>query len=93
MARLRLVAILEGISFLALLFVAMPIRHFYNDPYWVAKIGMLHGWLFILYVVMLALAHFQYKWSYGKTFLGFALSFLPFGTFYAERKLFIDDKL
>lgn len=93
LARLRLVAILEGISFLALLFVAMPLKYWYQDPYWVQKIGMVHGWLFVLYVVLLVLAHFQYKWSFGKTTLGFVLSLLPFGTFYAERKLFIDDKL
>lgn len=93
LARLRLIAVLEGISFLALLFVAMPIKYFMNDPFWVQKIGMVHGWLFVLYVVLLALAHFQYKWTFAKTTLGFVLSLVPFGTFYAERKLFIDDKL
>jgi integral membrane protein len=86
--RLRLVAILEGISFLVLLFIAMPLKYFYQQPEMVQKVGMLHGWLFVLYVVLLLLAHYQFKWEWKKTALGFILSLLPFGTFYAERKMF-----
>jgi len=86
--RLRIVAILEGISFLILLFVAMPLKYLYNQPEMVKKIGMLHGWLFVLYILLLALAHYQLKWTWFKTGLGFVLSLVPFGTFYAERKMF-----
>ena len=86
--RLRIVAILEGISFLILLFIAMPLKYFYGQPEMVQKIGMLHGWLFVLYVLLLALAHYQLKWAWSKTLLGFILSFVPLGTFYAERKMF-----
>jgi integral membrane protein len=49
---------------------------------------MLHGWLFVLYVLLLALGHYKTGWGWKITFLGFLLSFLPFGTFYAERKWF-----
>jgi len=86
--RLRLIAVLEGISFLVLLFIAMPLKYFYNQPEMVKKVGMIHGWLFVLYVVLLALAHYQFKWTLTKTFIGFVLSFVPFGTFYAEREMF-----
>jgi len=86
--RLRLIAILEGISYLVLLFVAMPLKYFWDQPEMVKKVGMLHGWLFVLYLILLALAHYQNKWSWLKTFWGFVLSFVPFGTFYAERKMF-----
>jgi integral membrane protein len=86
--RLRIVAILEGISFIILVFVAMPLKYFYGEPEMVKKIGMLHGWLFVLYVLLLALAHYQLKWTWFKTGLGFVLSLVPFGTFYAERKMF-----
>jgi integral membrane protein len=86
--RLRLIAILEGISFLALLFVAMPVKYLAGNPQPVQVIGMLHGWLFVLYSLLLALAHFQCQWKPGKTLLAFLLSFIPFGTFYAEKKMF-----
>jgi len=86
--RLRIVAVLEGISFLVLLFIAMPLKYMYGQPEMVKKIGMLHGWLFVLYVLLLALAHYQLKWTWFKTGLGFILLFVPFGTFYAERKMF-----
>jgi integral membrane protein len=86
--RLRLIAILEGISYLVLLFIAMPLKYFWGLPEMVKKIGMVHGWLFVLYVLLLALAHYQMKWPWSKTILGFILSFIPFGTFYAEKKMF-----
>jgi len=88
--RLRLVAVLEGISYIVLLFIAMPLKYMYNEPWLVQKVGMLHGYLTVLFVVLLALAHYQNKWSWGKTILALVLSFLPFGTFYAERKMFRD---
>jgi integral membrane protein len=44
-----------------------------------------------LYVALLLLAAYQFKWSWSKTFLGFVLSLIPFGTFYAERKMFKDE--
>ncbi len=86
--RLRLVAILEGISYLALVFVAMPMKYLQNDTSLMRPAGMLHGWLFVLYVLLLLQAHFQLRWGFRMTALNFILSLLPFGTFYAERKYF-----
>ena len=86
--RLRLVAVLEGISYIVLLFIAMPMKYIYKDPWLVQKVGMLHGYLTVLFVVLLGLAHYQYKWTWTKTLLALGLSFLPFGTIYAERKMF-----
>jgi integral membrane protein len=91
LSRLRLIAILEGISFLVLLFIAMPLKYFYQQPEMVRKVGMLHGWLFVLYVALLLLAAYQFKWTWSKTILGFVLSLIPFGTFYAERKMFQNE--
>ena len=84
--RLRLVGILEGISYLFLLFVAMPLKYMWGDPVWVQKIGMLHGLLFILYVVLLALGKYQLRFSWNATFWMFVLSLVPFGTFYSDVK-------
>jgi len=87
-SRLRLIAILEGISYLALLFVAMPMKYLYGNSILMRPVGMLHGWLFVLYVLLLLLGHWQLRWGWKTTIIGFVLSLLPFGTFYAERKYF-----
>ena len=88
LAQLRLIAILEGISYLVLLFVAMPMKYYFGDAGLMRPVGMLHGWLFVLYVVLLLLAHYKTGWGWKTSFWGFVLSLLPFGTFYAERKFF-----
>ncbi len=87
-ASLRLIAILEGISYLALVFVAMPMKYLQNDTSLMRPAGMLHGWLFVLYVLLILLAHFQLRWGFRITVINLILSLVPFGTFYAERKYF-----
>ena len=50
---LRLVGLLEGISFLLLLFIAMPVKYMMDNPILVKYIGMGHGVLFVLFLVVL----------------------------------------
>ncbi len=52
-------------------------------------VGMAHGVLFILYVLLLLQVTLQYKWSFYKASLAFLVSLVPFGTFWAEKKLFV----
>lgn len=82
----RITALLEGISYILLLFIATPIKHFTEDPQYVKLLGMPHGMLFILYIILAFLIKGDMKWT-KKTF-GFVLlaSIIPFGTFYVERK-------
>jgi integral membrane protein len=87
---LRIFAFFEGISFLLLLGIAMPMKYLYNDPSLVKSVGMAHGILFVLYVLFLLLVHFQYKWKLLITIKAFIASFVPFGTFYADKKWFRD---
>ena len=47
---LRLVGLLEGISFLLLLFIAMPVKYMMDNPILVKYIGMGHGVLFVLFL-------------------------------------------
>lgn len=83
----RLVAIIEGISFIVLLFIAMPLKYIWDIPQPVKYIGWAHGVLFVLYCFYLLKVWIKYKWSFGKTVLAFIASLLPFGTFVLDKKL------
>ncbi|MCL4144800.1 UNVERIFIED_CONTAM: hypothetical protein GTU68_012926 [Idotea baltica] len=82
----RITAILEGISYILLLFIATPIKHFTGDPQYVKLLGMPHGILFILYIILAFLIKNDMKWT-TKTFgIVLVASLIPFGTFYVDRK-------
>ncbi len=88
LSALRLVALLEGISFLVLLGIAMPLKYYFDQPDAVKIVGMAHGVLFVLYTVNLLIVHLKFKWNFLKTTGAFIASFIPFGTFYADKKWF-----
>lgn len=88
LGRLRLVSILEGLSLLALLGIAMPLKYILHQPEAVRIVGLIHGVLFISYVLLLAQNAIELRWPLKKAGLGLLLSVLPFGAFYAERRLF-----
>lgn len=88
MGQLRLVAFLEGLSFIVLLFIAMPLKYMADMPMMVRYVGMAHGVLFIAYLAYVYMARQEFKWSNGKTVLALVLSVVPFGTFWADWKLF-----
>ncbi|TPG71964.1 DUF3817 domain-containing protein [Hymenobacter nivis] len=88
LARLRAISILEGASLLLLLCVAMPLKYLAHEPAAVRIVGMAHGVLFVGYVLLLLQNTIEQRWSVGKFLLGLVLSVLPFGAFYAERRLF-----
>jgi len=77
----------EGISFLILLFIAMPLKYLYDFPLAVRIVGGAHGVLFVLFAVVLFKAYKDLPISFGKTVLIFILSFLPFGTFFINKVL------
>ncbi|MFD2720554.1 DUF3817 domain-containing protein [Hymenobacter monticola] len=88
LGRLRLVAILEGVSFLVLLLIAMPLKYLAGQPQAVRHVGMAHGVLFVLYVLLLIQQSIERGWSIKKMLLGFIASLVPLGTFWADKKLF-----
>lgn len=85
--RLKIIAIAEGISYL-LLGVTMPLKYMADLPQPNFIIGLAHGLLFILYILLVIQCAVTSKWSLWKTFLAFVASLIPFGTFVADRKLF-----
>ena len=88
LSALRLIAFLEGVSFIVLLGIAMPLKYYYDKPEAVKIVGMAHGVLFVLYVINLLIVHLKLRWSYGKTIGAFIAALIPFGTFYADKKWF-----
>lgn len=84
----RIIAFLEGTSYILLLFIATPIRHFYDNPYYVELLGMPHGILFMIYVALAIWLKPDYKWEQNIFIRVLVASVIPFGTFYAEKKYF-----
>lgn len=70
----------------------MPLKYMMGIPKPNYFVGMAHGVLFISYVLLLALVTIQYKWSLKKAALAFIASLIPFGTFYADKKLFREQE-
>ena len=91
MGHLRIVGFIEGLSFLFLLGIAMPMKYMAGQPELVRITGMIHGVLFLLYVAYVIVVKFGYNWSIGKTSLALLASLVPFGTFYADAKLFREE--
>ena len=85
--RFRQISLVEGLSFLVLLFIAMPLKYAFGYPLAVKIVGWLHGVLFILYFVQGLQTAREEGWS-TKMILGAVLaSVLPFGPFVLERRL------
>lgn len=79
---------IEGISFLILLCIAMPLKWIYGQPEMVRYVGSIHGALTIVYVYLLIKVTAQLKWSLKTAALAFIASLLPLGMLYAEFKIF-----
>lgn len=82
----RGISLLEGLSLLALLFIAMPLKYIWGNPEYVRIIGMAHGLLFVAYVLFAIMTKFELNWKIKTLFIVFAASVIPFGTFYVDKK-------
>ena len=87
LGRLRLIGFLEGVALLVLMGIAMPLKYLAGQPAAVRYVGMVHGLLFVLYVLLVVAMAVERRWSFGKTALALAASVVPFGTFWADRRV------
>lgn len=87
LARLRLLGILEGISFLVLLGVAMPLKYLAGLPQMVRVVGMVHGLLFLLFVGAVAYVAFTMRWPLKRVAGALVASVVPFGPFVLDAHL------
>jgi integral membrane protein len=83
----RIISLIEGLSFLVLLFVAMPLKYHWGHPEAVSMVGMTHGLLFIAYVVLAAMVGPRQGWSDRFVFGVILAGMLPFGCFFLEQRL------
>ena len=83
----RLIAVAEGISYLLLLCIAMPLKYFFAMPEAVKIVGWLHGILFLAYIPAALIMRRALNWSVLYLLWALAASLIPFGTFILDRQL------
>ena len=82
----KITSFLEGVSYILLLFVGVPLKYFGDNESLVKALGMPHGLLFIAYIALAILIRSRMKWNTGETFIVLLASVIPFGTFYVNQK-------
>ena len=85
--RLRIIAFIEGLSFLLLLGVAMPLKYFAGMPAAVKTVGWIHGLLFVLYLIAVAEVAVARRWTLAQILGALAAAVIPFGTFVLDARL------
>lgn len=91
--QLRIAAISEGISYLLLLGVTMPLKYLMDMPIPNMLVGYAHGVLFIWYIALVMIVAYRYRWPLMSTLIALAASLFPFATFYVESKMLRKDSL
>ena len=82
----RIIALLEGISYILLLGIATPVKYFLEEPKFVKLLGMPHGLLFIAYIAFAFLLRKEFAWNNKEFGIILLASIIPFGTFYIDKK-------
>ncbi len=83
----RTVAFVEGVSYLVLLFVAMPMKYMLGIAMAVKIVGWAHGVLFMAYIALGLRAAYKHKWTLAFALVAFIASLVPFGTFWLDGRL------
>ena len=81
------VSLAEGVSFLLLLLVGMPIQFAGHELTPMRILGMVHGLLFIAYVLLALVGRNRLKWTIKRTLWVLIMAVLPTGAFFAERSV------
>ena len=91
--RFRMIGIAEGISFLILLLIAMPLKYYFKMPEAVKFAGWLHGALFITFLYFAFEVMGTCKKNFGWFVKAFLAAIIPLGTFILDRQLKTDPAL
>lgn len=90
--RLRTIGMVEGVSFLLLLGVAMPLKYMAGMPMAVKVVGWIHGVLFVAFCYALMRAKMAHDWGVKETAIPFIASLVPFGPFLIDKRLKAYDR-
>jgi integral membrane protein len=82
----RIIALLEGVSYILLMTVGLYFKYQLGDPTYVKLLGMPHGILFITYIIFAFLIKENENWRIKDLGIVLLASILPFGTFYMDWK-------
>ena len=82
----RIVALLEGVSYILLMTIGLYFKYQLNDDTYVKLLGMPHGILFVLYIVLAFLLRKKENWNFIEFAIILFASLVPLGTFYIDRK-------
>ena len=82
----RIIAFLEGMSYILLLFIGVPLKYIGHNEIMVKILGMPHGVLFVLYIMLALYQKKNMKWDIKDMFIILIGSIIPFGTFYIDKK-------
>ncbi|MDB4297580.1 DUF3817 domain-containing protein [Flavobacteriaceae bacterium] len=88
----KIIAFLEGVSYLLLLGIGTPLKHFTGNDIIVKLVGMPHGLLFVAYLLFAVLLKSDQKWDTKNFAIIVIASVLPFGTFYVDKKYLASPK-
>lgn len=87
LSRLRVIGDIEGVSYLLLLGIAMPLKYLAGMPQAVRIVGSIHGFLFVAFMAALVHVWWKKRWSLGRVAAAFLASFIPFGTFVLSKRI------
>lgn len=82
----KIVALLEGISFIIMMLIGMPLKYAAGNDILIKTLGMPHGLLFVAYVILAILIQSQMKWNFKDLAIVLVCSLIPFGTFWMDKK-------
>jgi integral membrane protein len=85
--KFRLINKIEGISFIILIFIAMPLKYSFGYPMATKVVGMLHGLLVFAFIYQIIEAKKEAGFTWKETTQYFILSLIPFGSFYTDKLL------
>ena len=83
----RIVAFLECVSYILLLLFATPYKYLIEDPQYVKMLGMPHGILFMLYIILAFMLKTENDWFKTNFKRVLLMAIIPFGTFYLDKQL------
>ena len=84
---LRICGLIEAVSYMLLVGIAMPLKYLWQMPMAVRIVGLIHGILFIAFCIALLRAALAARWPFGRSALVFLASLLPFGPFLLDGRM------